>query len=125
MNKMAFNKNWIGILVGLMTFIIVKVVFVKVGIENIPVPIIIALLAVSYTMFVLGVNKKVLTSKEKNYFIICASLLAIAFISMSVSIALTKYFSDNIMVQVSLLLIGMVAFVGSVIVAILVNKGRR
>jgi hypothetical protein len=125
---MSFNKKGVGIAIGLLTFIVVKVIFNRIGIENIPAPLILTLFIVSYTMFVAGVNKKKLTEKEKVYFLLCASLIAISILSCIVIVILMSYFQQVLIKHSIILLIlaalAMISLVGAASIAAIVKKGQ-
>jgi len=125
---MTFNKSVIGIITALLTFIIVKVIFSRIGIENIPVTIIITLLVVSYTMFIGGVNNRKLIGKEKTYFILCASLLAIFLLACIVMVVIMNYYRQ-ILIEHSIILlvfaaVAMISLIGAASIAIIVKRGR-
>jgi hypothetical protein len=122
-----FNKSGIGIVTALLTFIIVKVIFSRIGIENISAPVIITLLVVSYIMFIAGVNKKII-GKEKVYFILCASLLAISLIACIVIVILMHYFQQILIehgvILLVLVAVAMISLGFATFLAITVKRGR-
>lgn len=124
---MSFNKSGIGIVTGLLIFIIVKVIFSRIGVENIPAPVIITLLIVSYIMFIVGVNKKI-QGKEKVYFILCVSLIAISVIACIVIVILMNYFQQILIEYGAILLVlAVVAIISlcfAAFLAINIKRGR-
>lgn len=124
---MIFNKSGIGIVTGLLIFIIVKIIFSRIGVENIPAPLIITLLIVSYIMFIVGVNKKI-QGKEKVYFILCANLIAISVIACIVIVILMNYFQQILIEYGAILLvlavIAIISLCFAAFLAISIKRGR-
>lgn len=123
---MKINNTAIYGLIGVSVFIISKLILSHVGIENIPVPIIISLLVVSYTMFLIGMYNKRLTGREKNYYILCAILLAVLFITVIIIAIFLHYFSNMIMEYrvflLILLILSIISLLGITIIGIIINK---
>jgi predicted permease len=119
---MQIKKKGVGISAGLLTYFFAKFILGKVGIENIPAPMVVGLLAVAYALIVVGVDKNKFTVKEKRYFIICASLLAVAFISIIIGVILTKYFPWRKDISLVMFIIFMASFIGAILAALKIKK---
>lgn len=74
---MNMNNKGIYSLVGIAVFIITKIVLNRLGIQNVPAPIIITLVICSYCIFLIQGRNKNISSKAKPYFTVCSILLSI------------------------------------------------
>lgn len=75
--KINSNNKGIYAFIGLLTFLIVKIILNYIGIENVPAPIIITLVICSYCIFLIQGRNKNISSKAKPYFTVCSILLSI------------------------------------------------
>jgi hypothetical protein len=122
------NKG-IYALVGIAVFIISKLILGSLGIENIPVPIIIGILAVSYAMFLIGVLNKKITGGEKVCYILIAFLFAVMIISAAIVAIFLSCFPQNVeeykVLMLILLIIGILSLLGMTIVGMIIIKKYR
>jgi hypothetical protein len=126
---MNVNNKAIYGLTGVVVFIISKLILGYIGIENMPVPIIISLLTVSYTMFLIGISNKKLIGKEKKYLIITAVFLAVSYISVTTIYITSNYFPELLreykVLFLLLLIISIASFSGILITVTKMGKIRR
>ncbi|GAA0776070.1 hypothetical protein GCM10008908_28800 [Clostridium subterminale] len=120
------NNKGIYALVGIAVFIISKLILGNLGIENIPVPIIIGILAVSYAMFLIGILKKKLTGGEKVCYIVSAISFAVAIVSTIIVIIFLSYFPQNVaeykVLLLILLIISILSLLGMTIAGMIIKK---
>ncbi|WP_346876522.1 hypothetical protein [Clostridium sp. UBA5712] len=126
---MNSNNKGIYAVVGIAVFIISKLILGNLGIENIPVPIIIGILAVSYAMFLIGILNKKLTGGEKVCYIVFAILFAVAIVSAIMVTIFLSYFSQNVaeykVLMLILLTVGILSLLGIVIISLIIIKKYR
>jgi ABC-type Fe3+-siderophore transport system permease subunit len=120
------NNKGIYALVGIAVFIISKLILSNLGIENIPVPIIIGILAVSYAMFLIGILNKKLTGGEKVCYIVSAISFAVAIVSTIIVIIFLSYFPQNVeeykVLLLILLIISILSLLGMTIAGMIIKK---
>ncbi|WP_346848255.1 hypothetical protein [uncultured Clostridium sp.] len=126
---MNSNNKGIYAVSGIAVFIISKIILGNLGIENIPVPIIIGLLAASYAMFLIGILNKKLTGGEKVCYIVFSILFAVAIVSTIIAIIFLSYFPQNVeeykVLLLILLMIIILSLLGIVIVSLIIIKKYR
>ncbi|MEG0307609.1 MAG: hypothetical protein RR636_06680 [Clostridium sp.] len=115
------NKGIYG-LVGIGVFIISKVILGNLGIENIPVPIIIGMLGVSYVMILVGIFNKKLTGGERGWYIVFAILLGVVFITTIILVILPSAYKIFLII---ILVINILSLLGMVIVLLIIKKKYR
>jgi hypothetical protein len=123
------NNKGIYALLGIAVFIISKIILGSLGIENIPVPIIIGVLAASYAMFLIGILNKKLIGGEKVCYIVFAILFAVEIVSTIIAIIFLSYFPQNVaeykVLLLILLMIIILSLVGIIIVSLIIIKKYR
>lgn len=126
---MKEKNRTIYMLIGVITFIIAKIVFSYIGIKNVPVPIIVALLVVSYTMFLIGTNNKKLKEEEKRHYIACSVLLAITFSTTIIIVMFLKYFPEKIEQEkyliLAVIILNILSLLGISIITTLIRRKRH
>ncbi len=109
------NNKGIYAVVGIAVFIISKLILGGLGIENVPVPIIIGLLAASYAMFLIGILNKKLTGREKKCYIVSAISFAVAIVSTIIIVIFLSYFPQSVEEYKVLLLILLIISISSLL----------
>jgi len=100
---------------GIAVFIISKIILGNLGIENIPVPISIGLLAASYAMFLIGTLNKKLIGGERTCYIVSAISLAATIVSTIIIVIFLSYFPQNVEEYKVLLLILLIISISSLL----------
>jgi len=126
---MNSNNKGIYAVSGIAVFIISKIILGRLGIENIPVPISIGVLAASYAMFLIGILNKKLTGREKKCYIVSAISFAVAIVSTIIIVIFLSYFPQNVeeykVLLLILLMIIILSLLGIVIVSLIIIKKYR
>lgn len=123
------NNKGIYAVVGIAVFIISKLILGGLGIENVPVPIIIGLLAASYAMFLIGIFNKKLIGGERTCYVVFAIPFAIAIVSTIIAIIFLSYFPQSVeeykLLLLILVIISMLSLVGIIIISMIIIKKYR
>jgi len=127
--KMNSSNKGTYAVAGIAVFIISKIILGNLGIENIPVPISIGVLAASYAMFLIGISNKKLIRGERACYIVLAILFAIASVSAIIMALFLSYFPQIITEYKVLLLVllisGILALLGIIIISMIIIKKYR
>lgn len=94
--NMNYNNKGIYTFIGILTYIVTKITLGYIGIENIPAPIIVPILILSYFMFLIYIRRKNIPSKVKPYLTLILILIAIFFTTTIIMLIGTKYFYNAI-----------------------------
>ncbi len=120
---MNFNNKGTYAVVGIAVFIISKIILGRLGIENIPVPISIGVLAV------IGISNKKLIRGERSCYIVLAILFAVVIVSAIIMALFLSYFPQIITEYKVLLLVllisGILALLGIIIISMIIIKKYR
>ncbi|WP_346876406.1 MULTISPECIES: hypothetical protein [unclassified Clostridium] len=100
---------------GIAVFIISKIILGSLGIENVPVPIIIVALVASYAMFLIGTLNKKLIGGERTCYIVSAISLAATIVSTIIIVIFLSYFPQNVEEYKVLLLILLIISISSLL----------
>jgi len=123
---MNSNNKGIYAVAGIAVFIISKIILGSLGIENIPVPIIIGILAASYAMFLIGISNKKLIGGERTCYIVSAILLAVFLLTTIIIYIFVSYFSQNIaeykIFLILILAINILSLLGLTIAGMIIKK---
>lgn len=124
--RLNINNKANYCLAGVLTFIIAKLVLGYVGIENVPLPIFITLLVISYIMVLIGIHNKRLTGMKKRYYVVCAILLANLYITVTIMVIFIQYFSERTMqyrlLLLILLILGILSLCGIAVIGLIIRK---
>jgi len=123
---MNVNNKGTYAVVGIAVFIISKIILGSLGIENVPVPIIIVSLVASYAMFLIGILNKKLIGGERTCYIVSAISLAATIVSNIIIVIFLSYFPQNVeeykVLLLILLMIIILSLLGIVIVSLIIIK---
>jgi len=123
---MNFNNKGTYAVVGIAVFIISKIILGSLGIENVPVPIIIVALVASYAMFLIGISSKKLIGGERTCYIVSAILLAVFLLTTIIIYIFVSYFSQNIkeykIFLIVILAINILSLLGLTIAGMIIKK---